>query len=55
MEMYNTELWEPLNKYDLQEVFHTLFVYHIRGIANMAGYQYLEKNLYKWNIKSTIG
>lgn len=55
MEMYNTELWEPLNKYDLQEVFHTLFVYHIRGIANIAGYQYLEENLYKWNIKSTIG
>lgn len=47
MEMYQTELWKPLEKFTLAEVFSTLFVYHIRGIANARGLEYLEKNYSK--------
>ncbi len=49
MEMYQTDLWQPMEKYPLEEVFKTLFVYHIRGIANKKGLNYLEKNMEKWN------
>lgn len=30
------------DKYDPEEVFNTLFIYHIRGIANQKGIEYLE-------------
>ncbi len=48
MEMYQTDLWQPLDKYPLPEVFHTLFIYHIRGIASKKGMNYLEKNMVNW-------
>ena len=48
MEMYQTDLWEPLSRYPLEDVFRTLFIYHIRGIANNNGLRYLEKNMEKW-------
>lgn len=48
MEMYQTDLWQPLDKYPLAEVFQTLFIYHIRGIASKKGISYLEKNMVKW-------
>lgn len=48
MEMYQTDLWQPLDKYSLTEVFRTLFIYHIRGISNTKGRKYLEENIHKW-------
>lgn len=48
MEMYQTDLWQPLDKYPLGEVFQTLFIYHIRGIASKKGINYLEKNMENW-------
>lgn len=48
MEMYQTDLWQPLDKYPLAEVFQTLFIYHIRGIASKKGMDYLEKNMENW-------
>jgi hypothetical protein len=48
MEMYQTDLWQPLDKYSLTEVFRTLFIYHIRGISNTKGIKYLEENIHKW-------
>ncbi|MFW5663595.1 MAG: TetR/AcrR family transcriptional regulator [bacterium] len=48
MEMYQTDLWQPMNKFPLPEVFQTLFIYHIRGIANERGIQYLEENMEQW-------
>ncbi|TVQ11292.1 MAG: TetR/AcrR family transcriptional regulator [Bacteroidetes bacterium] len=48
MEMYQTDLWQPLNKFPLPEVFRTLFIYHIRGIANDKGLEHLEKNAHQW-------
>lgn len=51
MEMYHTQFWAPLEKYPLEEVFHTLFLYHIRGIANYNGLQYLDENLEKWKFR----
>ncbi len=50
MEMYQTDLWQPLDKYTLHEVFSTLFVYHIRGIATTAGLKYLDENKTRWQI-----
>lgn len=50
MEMYQTELWEPLSKYPLEVVFRTLFIYHIRGIANNNGLKHLEKSMEKWSL-----
>jgi TetR/AcrR family transcriptional regulator, cholesterol catabolism regulator len=51
MEMYNTDMWQPLEKFNLEEVFYTLFVYHIRGISNADGLRYLEENSDKWKFK----
>jgi TetR/AcrR family transcriptional regulator, cholesterol catabolism regulator len=51
LEMYQTDLWQPLEKYNLNEVFLTLFMYHIRGIANEKGLRYLDENASKWNLK----
>lgn len=51
MEMYHTQFWAPLEKYPLEEVFHTLFLYHIRGIANYNGLKYLDENLEKWKFR----
>lgn len=49
LEMYQTDLWQPLEKYDLKEVFYTLFLYHVRGIASVKGLRYLEENASQWN------
>jgi TetR/AcrR family transcriptional regulator, cholesterol catabolism regulator len=51
LEMYQTDLWEPLSKYDIGEIFQTLFIYHIRGIATPAGLEYLDKNIKNWIIR----
>jgi TetR/AcrR family transcriptional regulator, cholesterol catabolism regulator len=51
MEMYQTDLWQPLDKYPLTEVFQTLFIYHIRGIASKKGINYLEKNMGNWKFR----
>jgi hypothetical protein len=51
MEMYQTDLWQPLEKYHLGEVFQTLFIYHIRGIASKKGLDYLEKYMDKWKFR----
>jgi TetR/AcrR family transcriptional regulator, cholesterol catabolism regulator len=51
MEMYQTDLWQPLEKYHLAEIFQTLFIYHIRGIASEKGIDYLEKNMDKWKFR----
>jgi TetR/AcrR family transcriptional regulator, cholesterol catabolism regulator len=45
LEMYQTELWEPLARYNIEEIFHTLFIYHIRGISTPKGLEYLENNV----------
>lgn len=49
MEMYLTDLWQPLEKYPLEEVLNVLFIYHTRGIAGPRGLEYLEANKEKWN------
>jgi hypothetical protein len=36
--MYN----DCLNK-DIDKIFNTIFLYHIRGIANSVGIEYIEK------------
>lgn len=51
MEMYQTDLWQPLEKFSLAEVFRTLFIYHIRGIANEKGLEHLDKNVHQWIFK----
>ena len=48
MEMYQTDLWQPLDKFPLAEVFRTLFIYHIRGVANEKGLEHLKKNSHNW-------
>jgi TetR/AcrR family transcriptional regulator, cholesterol catabolism regulator len=48
LEMYQTDLWKPLEKYQMIEVFKTMFTYHIRGIANTKGLKYLDENMDKW-------
>lgn len=50
MEMYQTDLWKPMEKYPLEEVFYTLFIYHIRGIASEKGLKYLDAQHDKWDI-----
>lgn len=43
--------------YSYQEVFKTLFIYHIRGIANEKGREYLQSQISKYEFadKSTFG
>jgi TetR/AcrR family transcriptional regulator, cholesterol catabolism regulator len=48
MEMHQTALWRPLEKFSLEEVFQTIFIYHIRGIGSPKGIAYLEQNMHKW-------
>lgn len=48
MEMYVADLWRPLDKYSLPEIFQELFAYHIRGIASEQGIQYMEQNMEQW-------
>jgi TetR/AcrR family transcriptional regulator, cholesterol catabolism regulator len=50
LEMYQTELWQPLNRYPIEEIFNTLFIYHIRGISTSQGLEYFEKNKDKWKL-----
>lgn len=45
MELYSPGGLPELQNYSYQEVFRTLFQYHVRGIANENGRQYLEKLL----------
>jgi TetR/AcrR family transcriptional regulator, cholesterol catabolism regulator len=48
MEMHQTALWRPLEKFSLEEVFQTIFIYHIRGTGTLKGIAYLEKNMNRW-------
>ncbi len=43
MEMYSTDDWSSGLKYSFEEIFKTLFMYHIRGISTPKGIDYLEK------------
>jgi len=52
MEMYQTDLWQPLEKFSLHEVFSTLFIYHIRGISTTKGLKYLDDNIHQWKLSS---
>jgi TetR/AcrR family transcriptional regulator, cholesterol catabolism regulator len=45
MELYSPGGLPELQKFTYQEVFRTLFQYHVRGIANENGRHYLEKLL----------
>ena len=40
--LHNEEL---TNEYSYTELFNTLFIYHIRGIANKNGIEYLENKM----------
>jgi len=43
MEMYSLGGWTELEKYSYRDVYRTLFLYHVRGIANENGRIHLEK------------
>ena len=43
MEMYSTDAWSSGMKYSFEEIFKTLFKYHIRGISTKKGIDYLDK------------
>lgn len=43
---------EWLKNIDFKEIFTTMFIYHIRGIANQKGIDYLEKKLMNTPIES---
>ncbi len=43
MEMYSLGGWTELEKYSYRDVYRTLFLYHVRGIANEKGRMHLEK------------
>jgi len=45
MEMSQTYEMIVENKYSYEEIFNTSFNYHIRGIANKKGLEYLEKKI----------
>ncbi len=43
MEFYSGGVVQGLEKYSFGELFNTLFVYHIRGVANEKGLAYLDQ------------
>ncbi len=45
MEMFSSGEYSKLEQYSKEELFQTLFVYHIRGIANQEGIKYLNNKL----------
>jgi TetR/AcrR family transcriptional regulator, cholesterol catabolism regulator len=45
IEMSNNVDLQCNNKYSFEEVFNTLFIYHIRGISNQKGLDYLENKI----------
>ena len=45
IEMSGTFDFQNNNQYTFEEVFNTLFIYHIRGIANQKGLDYLENQI----------
>ena len=45
MEMSQTYEMIVENKYSYEEIFNTSFNYHIRGIANKKGLEYLENKI----------
>jgi len=47
----NIQEWIKNNNLTFEEVFQTLFIYHIRGIANKKGIEYLEQKIKNDQIK----
>ena len=45
MEMGMDKDLEMIEEYDFEEIFNTIFIYHIRGIANAKGIKYLEDKI----------
>lgn len=43
LEMYSRGDMQGLEKFSFDEIFNTLFIYHVRGISNNKGLKYLEK------------
>ena len=43
LEMYSRGEMKDLEHFTFEEIFSTLFIYHVRGISNKAGLQYLNK------------
>jgi TetR/AcrR family transcriptional regulator, cholesterol catabolism regulator len=43
MEIYGWSDLGDLSKYSYEHIFNTLFIYHVRGISNKKGLEYLEK------------
>ncbi|MDP4265892.1 MAG: TetR/AcrR family transcriptional regulator [Bacteroidota bacterium] len=54
MEMaYHFEYFKT-KEYSFEEIFRTMFIYHIRGIANQKGIDYLEKKIREDNLKVSV-
>ena len=47
----NIQNWIKNSSFSFEEVFQTLFIYHIRGIANKKGIDYLEQKIKNDQIK----
>jgi TetR/AcrR family transcriptional regulator, cholesterol catabolism regulator len=43
LEMYSRGEMKGLEKFSFDEIFNTLFIYHVRGISNNKGLRYLKK------------
>ena len=52
LEMYARREVEGMDKFSFGEVFHTLFIYHVRGISNEKGTKYLEGLMARQDIPS---
>jgi TetR/AcrR family transcriptional regulator, cholesterol catabolism regulator len=42
LEMYSRGEMQDLEKFSFDEIFNTLFIYHVRGISNHKGIEYLD-------------
>lgn len=45
MEIAFNELMNETRQYSFEEVFNSLFIYHIRGVSNARGLKYLDKKI----------
>ncbi|MFO8067527.1 MAG: TetR/AcrR family transcriptional regulator [Bacteroidales bacterium] len=48
MEMLSGGNYPEMEKFPHEELFRTLFIYHIRGISNEKGQKHLDKRLKEW-------
>ena len=49
MEMLSSGNYPEMEKFSHEELFRTLFIYHIRAIANEKGQKHLDKRLKEWS------